>query len=128
MVIAPKRGLDDVEVEPIHGQARVVDDKVDAIGVLLLDEGGKRLDAGGLGDVQLMKLDVGQAALGAEGFGVLEGCVLGRDGGDGVFASRGVASGEINKERAGVERGFGVSKGELADCGKGGLRFGLLIK
>lgn len=79
------------------------------------EEVGERLDAGLMGNVELVELDVSEAAEGAQGFGLLEGGVLGGDGGDGRLATGRVAGGEVDEEGAGVEFGGGVLEGELAD-------------
>jgi len=83
--------------------------------VLGAEEGGKGLDAGRLRYVELVELDVGEAAEGAQGIGLLEGGVLGAEGGDGRLAAGWVACGEVDEEGAGVEFGVGVLEGELAD-------------
>lgn len=64
--------------------------------MLCAEEVGERLDAGLVRDVELVELDVGEAAEGAQGFGLLEGRVLGGDGGDGCLAAGRVACGEVD--------------------------------
>ena len=89
--------------------------------VLRLQEGGEGGDAGWLRNVERVVLDRGQPAVGGEGFGAVELCVL-VERGEGAFAPLGVAGGEVDEEGPVVEAGLGVLEGELADWegGRGG--------
>jgi hypothetical protein len=82
--------------------------------VLLLQELGERAYALRIANVQLRELDLRKSPVGPQG-ARREQRRVALQGGDGVAPARGVARGEVDEERAGVERGLWVLEGELPD-------------
>lgn len=72
VVVCGQRLLDDVAVEAVHGDAGVVDQDIDAVGVRLAQEVAELVDAGLVADVELVEGDGRVAAVLSEDFCLLE--------------------------------------------------------
>jgi len=100
--------------EAVQRNARVVDDKVNALSVRLLQMLCKVLDAGLIRDIQVVVPNLREPAVGLEGFGLLQLRIL-FELLEGGLSPALVARGEVDEEGAVVERRFGILKCELAD-------------
>lgn len=96
--------------ESVKGNARIVDDEVDALAMFLLEMVCERLHALTIGDVQLMELDVRGASIPLEGLCLLELGVFVK-GFQSSLASLLIASREINQERSILQVRIRVLKG-----------------
>lgn len=95
--------LDDVGVEAVHGNARIVDQHIDAVGVLFVQEVAELVDTGLVADVELVEGDGRVAAVLGEDLCLLElRVVLKRL--DCFGASRCRPCAEVDGERAVAKR------------------------
>lgn len=96
--------------ESVKGNARIIDDEVDALAVFLFEMVCERLHALTIGDVQLIELDVRGASISLEGLCLLELGVFVK-GFQSSLASLLIASREINQERSILQVRIRVLKG-----------------
>lgn len=103
--------------EAIERDAGVVDYNVDSIRVLFLEIVTELLDTLCLGDIEQVELDVGETTLRGESFGTRKLLIF-QQVVDRFFAALFVASSEVDKEGAAVERGLRILEGEVANDGE----------
>ena len=103
-------GPDDIGVEALEGDARVVDDHIQRASAFCFGGGGEEvrhcLDALLFADVEGPVFDRAEPAIARERFGLFEGGVV-LEGGEGGFAPRLIPRGEVDEEGHGAVLGEG---------------------